>query len=146
MSIVNTTGFCTCFPSCRVMILWQTQIQNKCPISRNHIYWLKKFVFIPIVFTVINKRLIFVLTLNKPSANKTLKSKCPIPKLASKFAQKHLLYSLGARLFLAPRLYNKWNLSYRTKNLTNHKIKPIIKLWLGELQFDEVESPLLIVK
>lgn len=53
------------------------------------------------------------------------KEKCA--REASTFAQQHYSH-------LALRVYNKLNLIYETKNLSNFKIKQKIKLWLKELE------------
>lgn len=64
---------------------------------------------------------------------------CPVPRVNSKFAQNHYSH-------VAPRIYNKLNLTYKTKHLSNYQIKQKIKLWLKDLTYADVEHLLLIIK
>lgn len=88
------------------------------------------------VYQCIRKYHKHTVPLLQPSGKR--KDKCPIPRVRSKFAQQR--YSN-----IAPRLYNKLNLKYQTRYLSNYQIKRITKIWLGRFGYDDVEDLLSIV-
>lgn len=64
---------------------------------------------------------------------------CPVPNYKSVFARRHYTYT-------SPRIYNKLNLKYKTKKLSNYQIKTKIIEWLNKFDYDTTEDLLKVIK